>query len=360
MSGGRYGPNKTPERRCMPLALWPEADRTVWQNALTPGTILDDHLGALAHLSVASNYKVERGYGRFLTYCKIHEPDCLQAAPAERISPQRVRSYINHLTDIGNSTQTIMARLQDLGSMASLFAPERDWSFINRLASRIRARHKPAREKTRILMTDELAQLGYDLMHAAQGNDSISDAVQYRDGLMIALLAYVPIRRKNFTALEIGSSVVRRQGQWFIQLTPEQTKTHAWFETILPPVLEPYLQRYLDFYRPMLLACTGRWQKPTGDALWISKHSSPMTQDGLYSRICRHTGERFGEHCSPHMFRDAAASTLATEAPEYVMLAAPLLGHRSFQTTEKYYRQAKAQEGHDKFTQAISEMRGEG
>jgi integrase len=253
-----------------------------------------------------------------------------------------------------------MARLQDLGSMASLFAPERDWSFINRLASRIRARHKPAREKSRILMTDELAQLGYDLMHAAQGNDSISDAVQYRDGLMIALLAYVPIRRKNFTALEIGSSVVRRQGQWFIQLTPEQTKTHAWFETILPPVLEPYLQRYIDFYRPMLVACTGRWQRPTGDFLWISSHGSPMTQDGLYSRICRHTGERFGEHCSPHMFRDAAASTLATEAPEYVRLAAPLLGHRSFQTTERYYRQAKSQEGHDRFTQAITALRGEG
>ena len=360
MSGGRYGPDKAPERRCMPLALWPEVDRALWQNALTPGTILDDDLGARMHLSAASNYKVERGYGRFLTYCKIHEPDCLEVAPAERISPQRVKSYVNHLTDIGNSTQTIMARLQDLGSMASLLVPERDWSFINRLASRIRARHKPAREKSRILMTDELAQLGYDLMHAAQGEGSIPDAVQYRDGLMIALLAYVPIRRKNFTALEIGSSIVRRQGQWFIQLTPEQTKTHAWFETILPPALEPYLEHYIEFYRPMLVACTGRWQKPTGEALWISNHGSPMTQDGIYSRICRHTRERFDEHCSPHMFRDAAASTLATEAPEYVRLAAPLLGHRSFQTTEKYYRQAKAQEGHNRFTQAISELRGEG
>jgi integrase len=60
------------------------------------------------------------------------------------------------------------------------------------------------------------------------------------------------------------------------------------------------------------------------------------------------------------MFRDAAASTLATEAPEYVRLAAPLLGHRSFQTTEKYYRQAKVQEGHDRFTQAITALRGEG
>lgn len=174
MSGGRYGPNKTPERRCMPLALWPEADRTAWQNALTQGTILDDQLGARTHLSEASNYKVERGYGRFLTYCKFHEPACLELSATVRISRERAKAYVMHLADIGNSTQTIMARLQDLGSMASLFAPERDWSFINRLASRIRARHKPAREKTRILMTDELAQLGYDLMHAAQGDDSIN------------------------------------------------------------------------------------------------------------------------------------------------------------------------------------------
>jgi hypothetical protein len=60
------------------------------------------------------------------------------------------------------------------------------------------------------------------------------------------------------------------------------------------------------------------------------------------------------------MFRDAAASTLATEAPEYVRLAAPLLGHRSFQTTERYYRQAKAQEGHVSFVKTITALRGEG
>ena len=60
------------------------------------------------------------------------------------------------------------------------------------------------------------------------------------------------------------------------------------------------------------------------------------------------------------MFRDAAASTLATEAPEYVRLAAPLLGHRSFQTTEKYYRQAKAHEGHNRFVKTITTLRGEG
>ena len=73
MSGGRYAPAKAPERRCMPLIQWPAADRQLWEDALTLGTILDDHLGARAHLSVTSNRKTERGYGRFLTYCHMHD-----------------------------------------------------------------------------------------------------------------------------------------------------------------------------------------------------------------------------------------------------------------------------------------------
>jgi integrase len=84
-----------------------------------------------------------------------------------------------------------------------------------------------------------------------------------------------------------------------------------------------------------------------------------MTDIAIYDRICRQTGKRFGEHVSPHLFRDAAASTLATEAPDHVRIAAPLLGHRTFQTTEKYYRQAKAQQGHGRFIETISKLRGE-
>jgi integrase/recombinase XerD len=359
MSGGRYGPSKTPERRCMPLALWPDQDRILWENALTPGTILDDHLGAQAHLSATSNYKTEHGYGRFLTYCHIHEPACLSDAPATRITSERVKRYVLHLTALDNSSHTILCRLQELGDMADVLGPQDDWSFINRIAARIRAHHKPARQKNRIIMSDELAQLGYELMDAAAGQTGFEAATSFRDGLMIALLAYVPIRRKNFAQLVLGKSMIKRQGQWFIQLEPDQTKTHAWFETVLPQALLSYLDHYLDLHRPRLAARSGRWHKPAGEALWISTHGSPLTQMALYDRICRRTQARFGEHVSPHLFRDAAASTLATEAPEQVRMAAPLLGHRSFQTTEKYYRQAKAQEGHGRFIEAISTLRGE-
>jgi len=50
----------------------------------------------------------------------------------------------------------------------------------------------------------------------------------------------------------------------------------------------------------------------------------------------------------------------AVEAPEHVRLAAPPLGHRSFQTTGKYYCQAKAQEGHGSFVKTITTLIGEG
>ena len=357
MSGGRYGPARTPERRCLPLALWPETDRELWVKALTPGTFLDDELGARAHHSTASNRKTEKGYGRYLTYCRLHVPTCLDDAPAVRISAARVRSYVLHLTELGNGSQSILCRLQELGDAARVMGPDGDWSFINRIAARVRARHVPVRVKNHIVLTDELAQLGFDLMISADELQDIEAAVRFRDGLMIALLAYVPLRRKNFTRLALGHSLVRRQGRWFIQLTPEETKTHAWFELALPEALEPWLGRYLGNYRPRLLARTGRWQQPAGDALWVSSHGSPITEIALYDRIRRRTSERFGAGVSPHLFRDAAASTLATEAPLHVRIAAPLLGHRSFQTTEKYYRQAKDQEGHKRYLQTLQELR---
>jgi integrase len=264
-----------------------------------------------------------------------------------------------HLTALDNSSHTILCRLQELRDTSDVLGPQDDWSFINRISARIRARHKPARQKSRTIMSDELAQLGYELMDDTTGQKGLKAATSFRDGLMIALLAYVPIRRKNFAALVLGKSLIKRQGQWFVQLEPDQTKTHAWFETVLPQALLSHLDCYLDLHRPRLAAGDGRWQKPAGDALWISTHGSPLTQIAIYDRICRRTRERFGEHVSPHLFRDAAASTLATEAPNQVRMAAPLLGHRSFQTTEKYYRQAKAQHGHDQFVNVMDTLRRE-
>jgi integrase len=60
---------------------------------------------------------------------------------------------------------------------------------------------------------------------------------------------------------------------------------------------------------------------------------------------------------SIHAFRYAAPTTLAIADPENVRVAAPLLGHRTFSTTETYYQQAQTLEAHRQFVATIAKRR---
>jgi integrase/recombinase XerD len=62
-----------------------------------------------------------------------------------------------------------------------------------------------------------------------------------------------------------------------------------------------------------------------------------------HSQIVGHTRTAFGQAVNPQLFRDAA-TTIALDRPEQVRLAAPLLGHRSFATTERHYNLARTAE----------------
>jgi integrase/recombinase XerD len=65
-----------------------------------------------------------------------------------------------------------------------------------------------------------------------------------------------------------------------------------------------------------------------------------MSANGIYNRITRLTLKNLGRSVNPHLFRDCAATSLAIEDPRHVRIAANLLGHRRFRTTERFYNQA--------------------
>ena len=73
----------------------------------------------------------------------------------------------------------------------------------------------------------------------------------------------------------------------------------------------------------------------------------------IYNTICMHTENAFGRAINPHLFRDAAATTLAIADPAHVRVAAPLLGHRTFTTTERHYQQAKSFDAHRAYIDAL-------
>ena len=265
--------------------------------------------------------------------------------------------YVGHLQSLGNATSTQLARLQELGEVAKVMAPRHDWQFINAIASRIRARHIPARNKNHIKLSNELLDLGFNLMANANTQAGWQRAAQYRDGLLIAFLALVPLRRRNLAGLRLEHTLLQSPGGWLISLGASDTKTHAPLELDLPDLLVEPLRQYLRCHRHVLVQRTGRWHGDAGDALWISKDGSPMTEMAIYDAIRSRTKAAFGKPLNPHLFRDAAATTLAISSPKHVRSAAPLLGHRTFGTTERYYIQAMGLDAHRRFIDAVHPRR---
>ncbi|WP_296712811.1 tyrosine-type recombinase/integrase [Rhodoblastus sp.] len=279
--------------------------------------------------------------------------DDFNKAPADRITRERVRAYVDSLIALDNSTQTTLSRLQELGEVAKVMGPERNWSFINEAASKIRARHRPVRDKANLHLTDELVDLGFHLMTSAGLSSGLEAAIAYRDGMILAFLALIPLRRRNLADLVLDRTLIRQGSEWLVAFGEDETKTHAAFEIGLPDILHAPLENYLQIHRPVLAAREGRWTRPIDGAVWVSKDGSPMTQIALYDRVRARTKDGFGVAINPHLFRDAAATTMAIADPEHVRLAAPLLGHRTFTTTERYYQQARGYEAHRAYIDAV-------
>jgi site-specific recombinase XerD len=111
----------------------------------------------------------------------------------------------------------------------------------------------------------------------------------FRNGLMVALLAYCPIRLKNFAALEIGRSFVNVDGTWWIVLTAAETKEKREDERPVPEELTCSIERYLQIYRPVLARGTAET-----DPLWLAMDGKPMSYTSMGELITETTRMTIG------------------------------------------------------------------
>ena len=82
----------------LPENEWPEADRQSLRAAYEPGDIFDETAGPGAHLAESSRKAIKFAYRRWLGFLKANYADDLSTAPPERITPERVRAFIEHLS----------------------------------------------------------------------------------------------------------------------------------------------------------------------------------------------------------------------------------------------------------------------
>lgn len=319
--------------KVMAFKDWSGADQRAWSAAIIDGDVFDGR-GPAAHWSNGTRRSTIHGYGRWLGYLATNDPHGHDLAPADRITRCRIAAYIRIL-ELENGPGGLWNYIKHLYDAVRVMDPSRDWTWLKVVERRLARGVQPRRKRHRMVDSADLYGLGYRLMDEASAMPvDLDAALRFRDGLMIALLAVIPLRRRNMAMIRIGRHLVVEGERYLLVFRAEETKNRQPIDFEVPDTLAPFINRYLAIRRHIPGA---------GDhgGLWASAKGCPLTGSGIYDRVCHHTRKAFGFAVNLHLFRDCASSTIATRDPGQVLMARDLLGHASFSTTERFYIQAR-------------------
>jgi integrase len=336
--------------RSLPLALWPEADRSTWISACRPATRLKRG-GAAGHLKPVTREDLARRYGYFLDF--LSRRGLLQAdtLAATYVTLDNVETYIAELKERVGSV-TVYGSVHKLRRAAQIIAQSLDFAWLAELEKDLALVMRPRSKFDRMVLTEVLVEAALTLIHEAETSANLTNlarARQVRNGLMVALLGMCPIRLKNFAALEIGRSFVEIKGRWWIVLAASETKENRPDERPIDQLLTPVIDHYLSQRRPVL----ARTHTPV-PGLWLSSNDgAPMSYAGVERVIKATTLSTVGIDVSPHLFRVSGASTVATRGDHNPHLASALLHHTHPSVTNAHYNRATSLSAADSLRQIV-------
>lgn len=337
------------------FAAWPEVDRRMWQHLMQSTGPLDVG-GELAHLRQTSRNTLQAHYGRWLKWLVDTDPEVMHQAPASRATIERLQRWLCALSHTRPMSQ--WSFLSDTVRLLRAAEPGANWRDHKRLVKHLRrqaGQGDRTRKAGRVLDSGILLAAG--MRHATVDADASTTPLQalkrQRDGTMVAFLALMPIRRRALSGLTIGESICVLQDRIMIALPEHLTKTGVPWEATVPDRVAPLMRNYLENVRPQLMARRGR----VHDVFWVGDWGAPYQPDYLGQRVGDITQKITGVRVTPHLFRDAAATTLSRRSPEAARLIPPVLSHSSNQTSQKHYIHAGSIEAGRGLTDVLKRLK---
>ena len=334
----------------LPPERWPEADRNASNAAFQPAMRLKRG-GAAGHLRPASREVHERHYGDFLGFLDRNGLLRRDGPAAANVTPENVEAYLADAKARMSST-TVHVAMCCLRRTARYMIPGLELGWLSEIAKDLELLAHPRSKFDRWVLAEVLVEAGLALIREAENSRTmtkLAQARQVRNGLMVAMLGFHPIRRKNFAALEIGRSFVKIRGRWWIALSAAETKEKRADERRINKLLLPFIDRYLDQYRPVL----ARSDNPPA-ALWLSANDgAPLTAKQVARTIRKTTLATIGLTLSPHLFRTSVASTAAVYGGDNPHLASALLHHTHPSLTNAHYNRATCLSAAESFRQIV-------
>ena len=324
--------------RGLAFCHWPEADLRLWHRLTTSGDPLDE-AGALSHLRATSLETMRNAYGFFLGHLRRIGQDLDHGEPHERISRGTLQSYLESLE--GLSPRTKAGYFAELLKMIKAGYPDQDWPLLKAAAWNLQYIAQKAggtRDKSGIPHAAVLLKLGIDIENRGRSKNSDRDRAEgIRDGLMVQFLIQYPLRVKNFSELDIGSTLRLRGDRFTLNFPGSEVKNHRPLTITLSREMSDKLDAYIKDTRPLFPG----GEDPSSGRLWLRFTYGPWKKMAIGKHISRLTSNSIGKRITPHMFRDSAATTIAISENTDARTIRPLLGHSHAATSERYYIQAR-------------------
>jgi integrase len=202
----------------------------------------------------------------------------------------------------------------------------------------------PTKTGQQLVSASRLYTLGFELIDAARQRHarSMRAALDYRNGLLLAVAVAVPQRARALSVLDFGSTLVL-PSDTHVRVTiparalkmPERLKRTAEpFEHVLDaPALAEALAMYRTDVRPLF---------DVGTALFPSFHApgNAITERHLGRLFGNVTERELGVRVPIHRVRDNVATELGEASPRGRHLAPAVLGHSCPETTAAHYDRA--------------------
>jgi hypothetical protein len=340
------------------LGLWPPLDRKVWIAAKQPCDPFEK-AGPAAEWSPDMQRLTEQDYGRYLGWLKERGLLVCDARPIDRVDADRVGEFVQDYTP-GRAPHTVAFAVRGIAYMIRATHPPDGLPWLTKAAHAMTNHAQPVKLKTaRMATIAELIELGVGLMKIGEAEldrGRRRGAQVYRDGLMVSALITRPLRRRNFSALEIGRTLIIDANGVRAAFNGKDTKTGRPIEFVYPKFLWSAFLFYLRKARPILREVVDSHD----DALlWVGRRGHAMDGEEITQRIRVVTKLHLGRSMWPHLFRDCLATDVAIHDSKHVGILKEVLAHATPATSEKYYNQADSFHVARRQQDVVARLRGD-
>ena len=180
------------------------------------------------------------------------------------------------------------------------------------------------------------------------------DARRALFALGVELILVTALRIANVTALERGKTLVQvqrgRQRRWHVVIPPQDSKTGAPLESLLPETSAAMMELFWTKYRPLI-------RKEGGDILFVTRsydHRSPVS---FAVQIKKFIATEIGLEVNVHLFRHLATKLYLEKHPHDLETVRRLLGHTSLATTLRAYAELQSASAFERWDAVLAEAR---